>query len=326
MLLYGCGGSNNPEPESLTDNFIILDKAHQFIDFNTGENNRDLSFDYNLPQDVSIYHHIDLKIKLDCPSGGCDPWDRLALISLVHEQNTFEIARYITPYGIGCEYVTDITEYRDLLAGDNVNFISHIDTWVNTGWLVTLELEYLKSVSTYDRFEVQNIWNDSHLVYGDPLQSVKQPETMFELSDDPIRVVVKATITGHGQGNTQNAAEFLPRVHKLWINDQAFPHQIWRTDCGDNPGCSNQKGNWTSPRAGWCPGKVFLYENNGLVLTEAQTLGRTIRIEYELEDFINECRPDNANCDATICTDCNYNDTGHTEPFYNINIQLIQYL
>ena len=50
----------------------------------------------------------------DCPAGGCDPWDRKANIQIKQFDEWFEIGRYVTPYGIGCSWVFDVTDYRSI--------------------------------------------------------------------------------------------------------------------------------------------------------------------------------------------------------------------
>jgi len=41
--------------------------------------------DVILPYDMQNYHQIIMHIDLDCPSGGCDPWDQPAKISVVND-------------------------------------------------------------------------------------------------------------------------------------------------------------------------------------------------------------------------------------------------
>jgi hypothetical protein len=209
-----------------------------------------------------------------------------------------------------------------LLTG-HVEFVSFIDTWVNTGWLVSYKLTYTSGAGAYEHIDVSNLWYNDHLVYGDPLQSVQQPVVRFDLPPDYDDVKLRLVMTGHGQGNSGNAAEFLWPVNVLMINEvKKFGHKLWRDDCGSNT-CSPQNGNWTVSRSGWCPGDVV--PSDDLMLTEFLNSGKSNSIEYVLQEYVNECRPDNANCDSSVCTDCNYNNIGHTEPYYHISMQLVTY-
>ena len=43
----------------------------------------------------------------------------------------------------------------------------------------------------------------------------------------------------------------------------------------------------------------------------------TVEFDYVLEDYFNQCSPNNPSCvNGVTCTSCAYNNTGHTEPFY----------
>ena len=91
---------------------------------------------------------IKMYLRLDCPSGGCDPWDRYANI-LIRDQISnewYELGRHITPYGVdnrvldrGLEF--DVTDFKSLLNG-NVELKLFVDTWVAQGWVISLEFDY----------------------------------------------------------------------------------------------------------------------------------------------------------------------------------------
>jgi hypothetical protein len=134
---------------------------------------------------------------------------------------------------------------------------------------------------------------------------------------------VRAIVTGHGQGNTDNAAEFSYKWHKWIVNGQEYEHYLWRSDCNQNP-CRPQGGTWSYSRAGWCPGdKVTPWDSD---ISDVATPGTTIEINYDIQPYVNLCRPNNPDCvNGITCADCNYNSTGHTEPNYNVNTQLILY-
>jgi hypothetical protein len=136
-------------------------------------------------------------------------------------------------------------------------------------------------------------------------------------------VKVRAITTGHGQGNTDNAAEFSQKWHRITVGSTEFEHILWRNDCHLNR-CSPQGGTWTYSRAGWCPGdRVIPWDND---ITDVVVPGTTVEINYDVQPYINYCRPNNPDCvDGITCPDCDYNSTGHTEPNYNVNTQIIFY-
>jgi len=100
-------------------------------------------------------------------------------------------------------------------------------------------------------------------------------------------------------------------------------HILWRTDCATNP-CSPQGGTWQYNRAGWCPGQSVIPWDNDI--TSNVTAGQPITLDYNIEPYENFCRPNNPDCVSGVtCPDCDYNYTGHTEPHYTIQSQLIYY-
>ncbi|MFT5918232.1 MAG: hypothetical protein ACI9FU_000024, partial [Granulosicoccus sp.] len=89
----------------------------------------------DFPADLSNVSQILMHVSLDCPSGGCDPWDRFASLKVDLGWQDIEIGRYVTPYGNSwCDWTIDVTEYREFLSG-NTDLTSHIETWEN-GWLI----------------------------------------------------------------------------------------------------------------------------------------------------------------------------------------------
>jgi len=166
--------------------------------------------------------HIDL----NCPPNGCDPWDRYANISVVkNDGSTVEIGRYITPYGIGtCGWTLDVSDYREMLRGE-----------------VTLR-------SGIETINIQNLWygfdsgssrNYSNYHVGDTLWTLDNlPARTVTIPTNAEQVIFKVNNTGHGQGNTLNAAEFRPVNHMIRVNGQTtHVHDMWKNDCGQNP-CS----------------------------------------------------------------------------------------
>jgi hypothetical protein len=294
---------------------------------------------FTFPDDNLMYASILMHISLDCPPGGCDPWDRFASIQLTHNGEDYEIGRYVTPYGNDwCDWTIDVTDYRTFLKGD-VTLKSYVETWSN-GWLVNVDFEFVEGVPTWSYVQVQNLILDYSVIYGDtlvaPLQAslppinINIPEWTFE---SKLRIVN----TGHGQGNTDNAAEFAPKTHQIQLNGQTtHEHFLWKSDCAANP-CSPQGGTWQGNRAGWCPGQAVTPSD--FDITDLVTGGQSATVQYLLEPYYNECSPWNVNpytleqlCTSAICvaetsfnSDCNYNGGNHTQPIYKIAIQLINY-
>ncbi len=279
---------------------------------------------FYFPTDISMYDSIEMSVLLNCPVGGCDPWDRYASINVYHNGEWYEIGRYMTPYGKSCGWTIDVSDYRMMLR-DTVIIKSFIDTWTNPGWLVNIDFQFLYGSPVYTDIKIDNLWNSDNVVYGDTTQPVNLPERFVTIDPYATQVKVKMVNTGHGQGNLNNAAEFSQKTHHLIVDQtQTFNHALWRNNCSSNP-CSPQNGTWQYNRAGWCPGADVIPEE--FDVTTFVTPGVSSSFKYELQSYFNTCSPNNPGCvTGSTCPDCNYNYNGHTEPHYKIAAQLISYL
>lgn len=268
------------------------------------------SYAMTLPNDLHRYEQILLNIDLVCPAGGCGIWDVLADLQLKSEAgNSYELARYITPYGIACGgWVVDITDFKSVLGGQ-VEFFTDIQVYTQEGWLVNMTIDLIDNDAQNTYSAISKLWERGYHVYGDPginddLAPIDQ-STQSNTETSHVRM----TITGHGQGNTNNAAEFYEVTHNLNINGAPFAdHHLWNNDCAQNP-CSNQAGSWLFSRAGWCPGESvdpFIINT-----TNEATPGGTISFDYELQDYTN-------------LLNTGYNNSGHTEPYYKIYSYFIE--
>ncbi|MFZ1321862.1 MAG: peptide-N-glycosidase F-related protein [Ignavibacteria bacterium] len=287
-----------------------------------------------LPDTNTHYKKITMYYTIGCPAAGCDPWDRIGWIKLYSDSVTnYELARVVTPYNIvgggmpgQCAFEIDVTDYMSLLH-DSVRLGSYIESWIGgtRGWLVTVKFAFIEGEPEKIPYKVINLWQDNRIVYGD---TAVNPESILVPRDVAVdqgtsKAKVKIITTGHGQGNTDNAAEFSLKIHTLRVGAQAFDQILWRSDCSINP-CSPQGGTWQYARAGWCPGaSVIPWDND---VTANITPGQNVIIDYDLYPYENFCRPTNPVCiSGQTCSDCNYNNNGHTEPHYTIQGQLVLY-
>ena len=221
---------------------------------------------------------IKMYIRLECPSGGCDPWDRFANI-LVKNSNTnqwYEMARHITPYGVGNSQLTrglqvDVTDFKSLLSG-NVELKIYAETWVASGWLISLEFDYLAGNPDYKYYQITPViqFNRNSLSgvpYGGENGNTQLDKEKFDLTKTiSVGSNIKSAhfrtiISGWGHATPADSdgracAEWCFRTHKIKINNvDKFSHYMGPIGCGNNP-ISNQGGNWAPDRAGWCPGMV----------------------------------------------------------------------
>ena len=221
---------------------------------------------------------IKMYIRLECPSGGCDPWDRFANI-LVKNSNTnqwYEMARHITPYGVGNSQLTrglevDVTDFKSVLLG-NVELKIYAETWVASGWVISLEFDYLAGNPDYKYYQITPViqFNRNSLSgvpYGGENGNTQLDKEKFDLTKTiSVGSNIKSAhfrtiISGWGHATPADSdgracAEWCFRTHKIKINNvDKFSHYMGPIGCGNNP-ISNQGGNWAPDRAGWCPGMV----------------------------------------------------------------------
>ena len=221
---------------------------------------------------------IKMYIRLECPSGGCDPWDRFANI-LVKNSNTnqwYEMARHITPYGVGNSQLTrglevDVTDFKSVLSG-NVELKIYAETWVASGWVISLEFDYLAGNPDYKYYQITPViqFNRNSLSgvpYGGENGNTQLDKEKFDLTKTiSVGSNIKSAhfrtiISGWGHATPADSdgracAEWCFRTHKIKINNvDKFSHYMGPIGCGNNP-ISNQGGNWAPDRAGWCPGMV----------------------------------------------------------------------
>lgn len=262
-----------------------------------------------LPENNAKYSQIMMNISVDCPGTGCDPWDQPAKISLLKNGVSYEIARFITPYGKACgPWTIDVTDFKSILRG-SCDFVSYIQVWGNSGWLLNVSLDFVEGNPTFPYSKLDYLWSTDNWVYGEPTVSYDLPERTVPISTDAQIVNLRMTVTGHGQGNTNNAAEFSNFTHEVWANGSTWSlHNLWKSNCNSNS-CSNQFGTWQFARAGWCPGQgVTPHVVN---LTSPATPGQDFDVDYVLQPYTN-------------LLNTGYNGSSHTEPHYKIHGYLVQ--
>ncbi len=275
---------------------------------------------YELPSFVGGYSQILGHLSITCPPGGCDPWDRIAQISIRgRDGEWYEILRYITPYGVACNHTIDLTRFADLLQG-MVEMKMDLVTYAN-GWEFSLDLEFKPGEVIFPYSRVEKLWNGT-FPFGDPknLQPLDTFHIQFSPQAQEAELFVVNTGHGWGENNSSNAAEFYEANHVLKIDGQgAFAQKLW-TVCNPNPdGCTDQKGNWQSSRAGWCPGAIspgYTYNMSGWILDEQ------VDLSYIFANYVDACHPNNPGCISGItCPNCK----DGFNPHYVIASYLITY-
>lgn len=305
-------GDSNPENDEMTESitktldFMVFDdEQHNFS--SAGQTHFNTVY---MPDDLSEYEEILIHVDLLCPVGGCDPWDQPAMLYVLEDGQELEILRYITPFGVACgDWTWDVTDFKPLFEGKTV-FESIIRVWGASGWLVDMEMEFVPGEPEYPYVKIDPLWNENNWVYGDTGISYDLPVITLPVAQETEAAKIRMTISGHGQGNTLNAAEFAEFTHHFWVDGtETFDMHLWKDDCDQNT-CSPQNGTWQYSRAGWCPGQdIQPWEFN---LEGNFTPGNDISIDFVLADYINYLNT-------------GYNGSTHTEPHFRLYAYLVQY-
>ena len=318
----------------------VFDRTPVFFDPSDGGNNgnqRTISASGVFPPS-GLYSSIVLHVTLSCPQAGCDHWDRFGTLGVVTKQGAggtpdtvVEIARFVTPYCVGASWDYDVTDLRPLLAG-SVTLQAFIDTWApqgnpaanGGGWLLTASLDFKGGVPAKIPLAALPIWTMTQVWYGDPAKptSGTVPPQMVTLPTGATSYAVRTFVTGHGQGNADDCAEFCPKAHTLTVGTTPFTQQVWRTDCATT-GARRQCGTSIYPRAGWCPGADVKPWQADVTQAVGAT---TASVSYGIESYENTCRPTAPQCiGCTLGTGCMYDGANHTEPFFYVSSLLIAY-
>jgi hypothetical protein len=341
LSLAACGGasvtSDAAPPDAAVDASPPDAPPDQSVSLFTGavvqftpDNHRQIDAEVALPAPEASFRQVLLHLTLGCPNNRCDYWDRFGRISIVQDAGTksereIEVMRFVTPYRVGMEDTLDVSDLRPLLSG-NVTVRVFIDTWVGTGhangdgWLVDASLEYIGGELEEEVLAVVPLWAPQGVVYGDPLR----PSALTTTVEAPVGARAArmwTVITGHGQGNAGNCAEFCVREHTVTVGDQTFAQEIWRDDC-ETTAAPNQQGTWQYPRAGWCPGAlVHPWVQD---VSTAIGAGGTLTVGWDAAAYENTCRPHFESCSGcTLNAPCGYNGNNHTEPNYQVSSVIV---
>jgi len=196
---------------------------------------------------------------------------------------THELARYITPYGIGLDlgdgftWTFDLSDYRPLL---------HDSVHLNAGnWqeLLDLELWFIEGTPPRNPLSVTNLWYGFYGYGLTPSFDDLTPAQSITIPLDAVNTRVKIRATGHGFGGTSNCSEFCAREHYFKVNGaNVWSKEVWRDNCDVNP-VYPQGGTWVYDRANWCPGaEVWTYDYE---LTPEVVPGQTYNFDYSAEDY-----------------------------------------
>lgn len=329
------GGSALPTEAGPDTVVTAFEGTHVFWSgWEEGQNFRQVDAQVEFPEAELGYTQVQMELTLGCPNDLCDWWDRKGYIGIVEDAGTeqervIEIGRMMTPYRVGGTWTMDVTDLRPLLSGTQTLRV-YIDTWVGPGhangdgWLVDVDFAFTGGLAAEMPVAVLPVYPEMGFDVGDPNVEISSlvEATTVEVPEGASRVELRTLISGHGQGNSENCAEFCAKTHGFIVNSAMVSRTVWRDDCAQNP-INNQAGNWQPARAGWCPGDIVDAWREDV--TAAVTAGETT-VSYALQDYVNTCRPEATTCTGCVLgTGCDYDGGNHTPPHYRLSTSMIVY-
>ncbi|MDA0912357.1 MAG: peptide-N-glycosidase F-related protein [Bacteroidetes bacterium] len=189
----------------------------------------------------------------------------------------YELARYITPYGIGLTlgddgwtWIFDVSDYAHLLR-DSVEL--QAGNWQE---LLDMKFAFIEGTPPRDVKRMEAFWKGQYNLNsfdGNVVDHVFTPqpgESMFRL---------KTRASGHGFGSGNNCAEFCYNTHSVQVDGNTeWSWEIMR-ECADNA-LYPQGGTWIYDRAGWCPGAVV--DTKDFELTPLVEGQESFAVDYDI--------------------------------------------
>ena len=268
--------------------------------------NQSASQAFNLHNDLSNIQQIKMYLQIDCPSTGCDDWDRFANVK-VKDQITgkwYEIARYITPYWVGTQQLVrglefDVTDFKSLLK-DSVELRIYIENWTAKADIVSIDFDYIVGTPDYENYAIAEVLDlHSNSISGVPygVSHNLDLEKSIQIPNNSENIEFRTIISGWGHATPYDAdgrpcAEWCFRTHDIKINgSNTYQHNLGPIGCSANPLNNQNPGNWQPDRAGWCPGMEVPVRTNNL---DTSYNGSTISFEYDFENWTSDGNGGNA--------------------------------
>jgi hypothetical protein len=248
-----------------------------------------------LPEDTSAFDTLEVDVEITCDERNpfaCSEWDRIANVQLCADGTActqkFEIARWITPYWRRGRqrYAMDASPMLGLMrAGGAATFYVELGPpWERaTEWIARVSLRLSSrggpSAAGAERAFTGGVFDASY--------NVREPFT-FTPPADATRVELVTILSGHGQTEGDDCAEWCDHRHLFSVNGTALPDMRFEGDIGAERGCAahaadgvipGQWGNWAQSRAYWCPGMVVAPMRTDI--TSLVTLGAPNELDYE---------------------------------------------
>ena len=246
-----------------------------------------------LPSDLSGFDTLEFDVEIMChlDPGGCSEWDRIAFIELCLDGEACterrELVRWITPYSRPGRrrWIMDASPLLPLLGEGGTQ---HFRVVLGPEWEeptprdARVDLR-LRTTGQPRARSAELAWTGGN--FDGEYNAAKAP-FVFTPPADASRVDVVTIVSGHGQTERDNCAEWCNHVHHFEVGGamHVIDHE---GQAGRSMGCAEraiegvvpgQWGNWAPSRAAWCPGLPV--DAVALDITSDLTLGAENTVTY----------------------------------------------
>jgi hypothetical protein len=196
-----------------------------------------------------------------------------------------EVGRWISTYHREGRWVHDVSHALPFFQDGGTKRLAF---YTIDPWEITVDFRFKNSGRGMRPVKTVPLWRGGGF---DSTYNENRPPIEVDVPASARKVELSVVISGHGQVDPGNCAEFCDTDHQFSVNgsrhDISFPETNSSTDCQDrvNEGVvPNQYGTWFYGRSNWCPGK----EVKPIVfdVTSEVTPGETATFAYEA--FFND--------------------------------------
>ena len=243
---------------------------------------------------MTSFDTLELDISVTCPHRNvyaCSEWDRIARVEYCRDlecMERYELARWITPYWRRGErrWIWDASPFLSWIAagGPQTFRVEMGPSWERATERDARVMLRLRNQSAPERaVEATRAFTGGG--FG-PEYNTREPFT-FTPPVDVTRVELVLLLSGHGQSDANNCAEWCDHRHQFTLNEIALPLIQHEGEIGSRNGCAElahqgvspgQFGNWAPERAYWCPGLPV--QPIRIDLTERVRLGESNQLSY----------------------------------------------
>ena len=237
---------------------------------------------------------LEVDVGVTCPHRnpfGCSEWDRIARISLCRTPDCskrWEVVRWITPYWR--------RGHRRWLI-DASFFLGELQDGGPTTFYIEMGPGWERGTSRHAKMDLRLSQRGTQRSRGvrraytgggfDANYNANHEAYEFMTPDEATRVELVVILSGHGQTDGDNCAEWCDHRHVFSVNGTALPEIVSQQAIGTLRGCAyeadagvspGQWGNWAPGRAYWCPGLPV--EAIRMDITEQVMLGGINELTY----------------------------------------------